>query len=60
MILSLFFLQIKIQKEEENSSNTPLHFDGKKPWVVIIHLQETEENVGEKKTKIVVDTARGQ
>ena len=44
-----------------NFTNTQLHFDGKKQtWVVIIHLQETEGNVDEKKTKIVVDTVRGQ
>ena len=43
-----------------NFANTPLHFDEKKTWVVIIHLQETEGNVDEKKTKIVVDTVRGQ
>ena len=43
-----------------NFTNTPLHFDEKKTWVVIIHLQETEGNVDEKKTKIVVDTVRGQ
>ena len=43
-----------------NFTNTPLHFDEKKTWVVIIHLQETEGNVDEKKIKIVVDTVRGQ
>ena len=66
MILSLFFLQNKIQEEEEKrvkqQTLQTLHciLTKKKTWVVIIHLQETEGNVDEKKTKIVVDTVRGQ
>ena len=62
MILSLLIFLADQNSRRRGKTLQTLHYilTKKKTWVVIIHLQETEGNVDEKKTKIVVDTVRGQ